>query len=197
MECNMGMVIYATIQLIVFFLVLVATPMGMFFKETEGIPFKGCITLWGLKPSCGSIIYNDSSDVMWMNCTGRRDRFRTAQAFAVISIVVCGAAFVLGLITLWCCSCLRWVCLTLSILGIATLCVVWACMVVTYHQDEGQVCPALKVSFGFSAGLVLLLVAWCLHVINIIFLLIPCRGSIAFYGSKDDFPSTPGEEDTK
>nr|CCM20297.1 amastin-like surface protein, putative [Leishmania guyanensis] len=61
-----------------------------------------CVTLWGFKRDCISTLYIGVSDKWWFDCTSRRDRFRAAQGFAVISVFVYGAAFVLGVIMLFC-----------------------------------------------------------------------------------------------
>ncbi|GET92141.1 amastin-like surface protein, putative [Leishmania tarentolae] len=176
MEWSIGMIIYTILQFIAFLLVLVGTPIDMFrSNEKLLVPANPCLTLFGFKMDCSSTNYFGTSDEMWASCTGRRDRFRAAQVFAIISIVVYGAAFVLGLLTLCRRPRLRWVCLALSIAGIVTLCIVWACMAVTYNKDEGENCAAANDFMKFGAGLVLLLVAWCLDIINIVFLLLPCE----------------------
>ncbi|CAJ1992393.1 Amastin surface glycoprotein [Leishmania donovani] len=173
MACNIGMFLYAILQFIAFLFVVVATPIDIFLEVIEGTQTDGCLTLWGFKRNCSSTAYLVKSDELWANCMGRRNRFRAAQAFAVISIFVYGTAFVLGLIALCCCACLRWVCLALNVAGIATLCIVWASMVVTFNKDEGEDCPALNVITKIGVGLILLVVAWCLDIINIALLLLP------------------------
>nr|CAJ2467778.1 unnamed protein product [Leishmania braziliensis] len=70
------------------------------------------------------------------NISVLRTLFRRAQVFAIISICVYGLAALLGFIALCCCSCLRWVCLALNIAGVATLCVVWASIVLVYYETE-------------------------------------------------------------
>ncbi|CAJ1014018.1 putative Amastin surface glycoprotein [Leishmania utingensis] len=70
---------------------------------------------------------------------------------------------------------LRWVCLTLNIVGAVTLCIVWASMVVTYNRNEGLSCPAEKRFFRYGAGFVLFLLAWLLDILNIPVLLFLCQ----------------------
>ncbi|TPP39969.1 Amastin surface glycofamily protein [Leishmania donovani] len=173
MACNIGMFLYAILQFIAFLFVLVATPFSMFSMAVKGLPNEGCYTLWGFKSTCNRGMEVTKSDELWANCMGRRNRFRAAQAFAVISIFVYGTAFVLGLVALCCCACLRWACLALNVAGIATLCIVWASMVVTFNKYEGPGCPAMKEITTLGAGFALLVVAWCLDIINIALLLLP------------------------
>ncbi|TPP50481.1 Amastin surface glycofamily protein [Leishmania donovani] len=90
----------------------------------------------------------------WADSTAERlvvDGADVAAAFAVISIFVYGTAFVLGLIALCCCACLRWVCLALNVAGIATLCIVWASMVVTFNKYEGPAPAACTADAAASA----------------------------------------------
>ncbi|AYU82439.1 amastin-like protein [Leishmania donovani] len=175
-------VFYAVIQFIAFLLVVVGTPLDVFRGNDP--PFferHFCITLWGGKINCSDTSYLFTSDEIWDDCPGRCDRFRAAQALAVISIFLYGTAFFLGVLLLFCCSIFRWVCLVLNIVGIFTLATVWAAMVVTYYKDEGESCPNLNSDFIYGSGFYLFLVAWCLDIINIAVLLLPCqeRGSAA------------------
>ncbi|TPP49064.1 Amastin surface glycofamily protein [Leishmania donovani] len=174
------MLLYVISQFFAFLLVLVGTPIDMFrANDTSRIGNTPCLTLWGGKDKCYSTIYNVKSDDLWANCPDRRLQFRVAQALAVISIVVYGLAFILGFIALCCCFCLRWVCLTLNILGFGTLGVVWALMVVAYYKDGGRDCARENLDHQFGAGFILLVVAWCLNTIDIWFLLLECEAGYA------------------
>ncbi|XQJ30503.1 Amastin surface glycoprotein, putative [Leishmania guyanensis] len=99
-------------------------------------------------------------------------RFRVAEAFAIISILVYGAAFALGVIMLFCCPIGRWICLALNIVGAVAVCVVWATMVVTFFYDEGAFCPALQRFCHYGAGFALFVIAWVLDVLNIFVLVL-------------------------
>ncbi|TPP40080.1 Amastin surface glycofamily protein [Leishmania donovani] len=169
--------LYVILQFIAFLLVLVATPIDMFrLKKLYQYPHPNpCYTLWGAKFDCSSSTYSVKLSMMWSPCPSRRNLFRLAQVFAVISIFLYGAAFILGLIVLRCCPWLRWVCLVLNIAGMATLCIVWAAMVVTYYKDVPQRCMPLHFFVNYGAGFGLCLVAWCLDIINIGLLLLPLR----------------------
>nr|CCM20292.1 Putative amastin-like protein [Leishmania guyanensis] len=131
-----------------------------------------CITLWGIKAVCSNLAYESSSDVHWELCPLRRDRFRMGQAFAVISIFVYGMTFVLGVIMLFCCRWVRWVCLTLNIVGAVTLCIVWVAMVVSYYRNDGNDCIVVANFYNYGIGFFLLLVAWVLDIANIPVLLL-------------------------
>ncbi|CBZ37647.1 amastin-like surface protein, putative [Leishmania donovani] len=174
---SVTVLLYVILQFIAFLLVLVATPIDMFrLKKLYQYPHPNpCYTLWGAKFDCSSSTYSVKLSMMWSPCPSRRNLFRLAQVFAVISIFLYGAAFILGLIVLRCCPWLRWVCLVLNIAGMATLCIVWAAMVVTYYKDVPQRCMPLHFFVNYGAGFGLCLVAWCLDIINIGLLLLPLR----------------------
>ncbi|CAJ1986451.1 Amastin surface glycoprotein [Leishmania donovani] len=175
MTYRIGMLLYALLQFFAFLFVLVGTPIDMFRPHgTSRFCSTPCLTLWGYKNECFNTAYDSWADDLWANCPDRRLQFRVAQALAVISIVVYGLAFILGFIMLFCCFCLRWVCLTLNILGSATLGVVWALMVVAYYKDDGNCCPMLSSRFDFGLGFILLVSAWSLDVLGIIVLLHIC-----------------------
>nr|CAJ2467760.1 unnamed protein product [Leishmania braziliensis] len=173
MEFTLALLLYVIVQFIAFLFVLVGTPIDMFrergFDRFNNSP---CVTLWGEKLQCYSVGNTTPLDELWMDCPSRRDRFRACQAFAIISICVYGAAAVLGFLLLWGCSCLRWVCLALNVAGIATLGIVWASMVVVYNYVDGGCIDEVLMSV-FGSGFVLLVIAWCLDIINIAFLLLP------------------------
>ncbi|CBZ40994.1 uncharacterized protein [Leishmania mexicana MHOM/GT/2001/U1103] len=187
MTYSVLLLVYVILQFIAFFFVLVATPIEMFVERNPlRSSFPGCYTLWGFKFGCRSLDYVFPIDQVFTDCPVVQHRFRAAQAFAIISIFVYGAAFILGSILLFCCSFLRMVCLALNIVGIATLCVVWAAMAVTYNNREGRDCPALKNHWAYGTGFVLFVIAWILDIINIIFLLLPYEANNHDKGGKND-----------
>ncbi|CAJ1005159.1 putative Amastin surface glycoprotein [Leishmania naiffi] len=173
MEFSPALLLYAVLQFIAFLFVLVGTPIDMLRQRNGGSRFGNtpCVTLWGYKVQCYNSTYEASVDRLWMSCRRRRNAFRAAQAFAVISIFVYGLAAAFGFIALWCCSRLRWVCLALNISGVITLCVVWATIVVTYYKAD-DLCDSENLISFFGSGFVLLVMAWCLDIINIVFLLL-------------------------
>ncbi|TPP50431.1 Amastin surface glycofamily protein [Leishmania donovani] len=185
MACNISIAIYIILQFIAFFFVLVGTPLDMFRGTNKEVAFSHfCLTLWGAKWGCSNSSYFLKSDEVWTNCTGRRNRFRAAQALAVISIFLYGAAFVLGIFFLLCCPFFRWVCLVLNIVGIFSLGIVWAAVVLTHYADEDDHCPKMERFFKLGVGFAFFLVAWCLDIINIFLLLIRCEDQK--FGERDD-----------
>ncbi|CAM38583.1 putative amastin-like surface protein [Leishmania braziliensis MHOM/BR/75/M2904] len=167
MELNTVFVVYAALQFIAFVFVVVGTPIDMFrvkpmFREGT-VP---CLTLWGGKFHCFDLSYDFRPEYVFVNCTNRLMRFRVAEAFAIISIFLYGAAFVLGVLMLLCCPLLRWICLGLNIVGAVTLGVVWASMSVAYTVDEMN-CSMLSFEFHYGAGFALFVAAWVLDIINI------------------------------
>ncbi|XUY37187.1 amastin-like protein [Leishmania panamensis] len=189
MEWNVPILIYAIVQFIAFVLVLFGTPIDMYrFRPRFITPDTTVTTLWGVKKGGFNSTNVISSDYLWRRCIVRRDRFRLAQAFAVISIFVYGAAAALGFIMLYCCSFFRMVCLALNIVGAVTLCIVWAAVAVTYHIEDNEFCRKESVFSTYGAGFVLLLLAWLLDLFNIVVLLLPisiAAGGAGGSSSKD------------
>ncbi|CAJ1007780.1 putative Amastin surface glycoprotein [Leishmania naiffi] len=172
MEWNVALLVYAVVQFIAFFFVLVATPIDM-FRAKNGQALKGCLTLWGFKDNCSSLTNDVEISTVWDSCSNRLRLFQASGAFAIISIFVYGAAFMLGVVMLLCSSNLRLVCLGLNIVGAFTVCFVWAVMAMTYLTEDGGPCPAMRTLLQYGAGFALLIIAWLLDVINVLFLLLP------------------------
>lgn len=174
MGCCIGLILYAILQFVAFVFVLVGTPIDMFRSKKENVLGNTpCLTLWGMKTKCYSTKYDSKLSDTFGTCTDRINRFRAAEAFAILSIIVFGVACLIGFIMLCCCSCLRWLCLVLNILGIATACITWALMVDAYYTSRNT-CPKLNITYKYGAGLALFVVGWCLDIIDIIFLMLPC-----------------------
>ncbi|AYU82622.1 Amastin surface glycoprotein [Leishmania donovani] len=176
MGCKFTFLVYAILQLIAFLSVLIGTPLEM-FRGTTRDPYNVslCITLWGTKYDfqCHFIMYAQTTDGQWARCTTRRQHFRMAEALVVISIILYALAALLGFIMLFCCSLLRWVCLALNVVGLLTLGITWGLMVTEFNKGDGPLCPPLKNNYKFGYGFFLLLVAWVLDLVDIVFLLFP------------------------
>ncbi|CAJ1014839.1 putative Amastin surface glycoprotein [Leishmania utingensis] len=172
MEWNIALLVYVILQLIAFLFVLVATPLDMFCVKNENMT-KNCITFWGFKDMCSGVSHNATVDILWAECTGHLMRFRTAQALAIVTIVLYGSAFALGVVIIFCCSWLRFVCVALNIVGAITLGVVWGLMVVTYRTDDSRDCVRESFLSNYGAGFVLFVIAWVLDILNIFVLLLP------------------------
>ncbi|XQJ30430.1 amastin-like surface protein, putative [Leishmania guyanensis] len=172
MELNIPLLLYAVVQFVAFIFVLVATPLEVFRFKPHVTNITGCLTLWGYNAKCSSASNDGTLYDVWEECPGHLMRFHAAEAFAIISIFVYGAAFVLGVIMLFCGSILRWICLGLNIVGAITVCIVWATMVRSYFNDDGEECPALQSVTVYGAGFALFVAAWVLDVINIFILLL-------------------------
>ncbi|CAJ1039342.1 putative Amastin surface glycoprotein [Leishmania shawi] len=199
MEWSIGLLVYVVVQFVAFFLVLVATHIDMFRYRPDGSMLDNeCITLWSSKNNCASGKHDISSDGQWAACPPRRDRFRAAQAFVIISIFVYGTAFVLGVIMLLCNRCFRWVCLALNSVGAVTLFIVWVAMAVTYSRNEGFGCLAPKAFHSYGAGFVLLVLAWLPDILNIPVLLFLCQDNDSGEsGSATENKSQEREEEKK
>ncbi|CBZ30237.1 putative amastin-like surface protein [Leishmania mexicana MHOM/GT/2001/U1103] len=196
MAYNINILIYVVLQFIAFVFVLVATPIDM-FRGRNGLFLNFCLTLWGIKWGCSNTSYHLTSEEVWVNCSERRNRFRAAEGLAVISIVLYGAAFVLGAILLFSCPLFRWVCLVLNILGMLTVGIVWVAMVLTYYVDEHENCPEMKLFFNYGAGFALFVIAWCLDIINIVFLMIRCDDQRVDANEHPELLTRPGGEEVK
>ncbi|CAJ1015400.1 putative Amastin surface glycoprotein [Leishmania utingensis] len=172
---RIGLIVYVVLQFFAFFFVLFGTPIDMFrLRTSSSSPSDAVVTtLWGLKRGVFGSEYGLDYTRQWRTCPNRLTRFRVAQAFALISIFVYGTAFVLGVIQLFCCAYLRWVCLALNVVGAVTLCIVWAAMVVTFYTNESFICAEQGRLYTYGSGFVLFVLAWLLDIINIVFLLLP------------------------
>ncbi|CBZ29099.1 putative amastin [Leishmania mexicana MHOM/GT/2001/U1103] len=173
MAVKLGVIIYVVLQLIAFVFVMIGTGVDMFYIKPEFIVVhKFCVTLWGGKSNCRKPQITLPLNVGWGDCPRIRDNFRAAEAFAIISIFVYGAALLFGCLLLYCCACFRWLCLVLNIVGAVTAGFVWALMVVTYRIKEPN-CQPLSLAYNFGTGFSLFVFAWALDIFNIIFLMLP------------------------
>ncbi|CAG9582062.1 putative amastin-like surface protein [Leishmania major strain Friedlin] len=189
MKCSIPLVVYVVVQFVAFLLVLVGTPLDMFRAHNRpGVA--QCLTLFGFKLDCKGLQYDQTVDMQWIECPARITLFRLAQGCAIISILVYGAAFVLGLVLLYGCTIHRWVCLALNIVGAVTLFIVWVAIVVTYNKDDGQKCPKVRdTGYRLGTGFALLVAAWILDILNIIFLLLPCTVPATKANEKPESPT--------
>ncbi|CBZ40950.1 uncharacterized protein [Leishmania mexicana MHOM/GT/2001/U1103] len=173
MAVNLGVIVYVVLQLIAFVFVMIGTGVDMFYIKPEGsFGLRVCVTLWGVKTDCRKPKVTNPSDFRWALCPRIRDNFRVAQAFAIISIFVYGFAFLFGFLLLYFCALFRWVCLALNIVGAVTAGVVWVLMVVTYRIEDPR-CQQLSRGFDFGTGFGLILCAWVLDILDLIFLMLP------------------------
>ncbi|CAJ1992514.1 amastin-like surface protein [Leishmania donovani] len=194
MKYNIPLILYVVLQLVAFILLLAGTPSDIFIRTDHGPGYPTiCLTLWGFKTDCSSRHHTLTIDRTFGACPPRVHRFRAAQAFTIISILVYGAAFIAGLTLLFCCSFLRLVCLALNIVGSVTLCVVWAAMAVTYNKADGPQCTRLSEVYKYGSGFVLFLIAWLLDIINIIILLLPYTGDLVHEDEKPESQTAPEE----
>nr|CAJ2465706.1 unnamed protein product [Leishmania braziliensis]CAJ2465710.1 unnamed protein product [Leishmania braziliensis]CAJ2466018.1 unnamed protein product [Leishmania braziliensis] len=201
MELNVLFVVYAVVQFIAFFLVVFATPIDMFVLKPQ---FRSgrtpAVTLWGLKNGGFGNGYSRSLEELWSGCLNRLMRFRTAQALAIVTILLYGSAFALGVVIIFCCSWLRFVCVALNIVGAITLGVVWGLMVVTYRTDDSRDCVRESFLSTYGAGFVLFVIAWVLDILNIFVLLLPLPVTVfrELDGTKEKSEKTSkGESDER
>ncbi|CBZ24110.1 putative amastin-like protein [Leishmania mexicana MHOM/GT/2001/U1103] len=173
MAVKLGVIVYVVLQLIAFVLLMIGTGVDMFYiKPDFSFGWRVCVTLWGGKDDCRKPKITITSDFQWALCPRLRDNFRAAEAFAIISIFVYGFAFLFGFLLLYFCALFRWVCLTLNIVGAVTAGVVWVLMVVTYRIKDPK-CEKLSIAYNFGTGFGLILCAWVLDILDLIFLLVP------------------------
>ncbi|CAJ1986440.1 Amastin surface glycoprotein [Leishmania donovani] len=167
MAYPVGIILYAILQFIAFLFVLVGTPIDMFRGTTKDLfNISLCITLWGSKFECKTIMYAMPTDDQWKFCPTRLQHFHIAQILSIISVFVYALAALLGFIMLCCCSLLRWLCLVFNIAGIITLGITWGFMVVEYGRNESRFCPPLRKDYKFGVGFALFMVAWVLNLIT-------------------------------
>ncbi|XQJ30609.1 Amastin surface glycoprotein, putative [Leishmania guyanensis] len=173
MEFNPFIIVYAAIQFIAFLLVCRYGAGHVSLQSRENFEDRPCITLWGLKPYCNSIVYSLSSDERFSLCPVRRKRFHMAQILAVVSVGVYGTAFALGVIMLYCCLHLRWVCLLLNIVGFVILPIPLALMVLSYKTDENSLCRSSETIMTLGLVFISSQLPWVWILSTLFFLLIP------------------------
>ncbi|KAH9577562.1 Amastin surface glycoprotein [Trypanosoma melophagium] len=169
---KLGAILYGVVGFIAFLFVLVGTPIDQFRERSQNIAGNTpCLTLWGKKEKCYSLKYDIRPADLFRGCDKLVDRFRAAEAFAIISIGVMLVAVILGLVTCCCCGCLRWVACGLMGLSIVTVCIVWALMANAYNADVGGcLYTPLKRSVKYGAGFALTVTGWCLIFVSLILL---------------------------
>ncbi|CAD2219866.1 amastin-like surface protein-like protein [Angomonas deanei] len=174
-------IIYTILQAIVFIFVLVATPIDMFKPKNNNfwITIPGwspagrgsCYTMWGYKTDCSSTKYTSKGTAAF-GCGRRRNNMNGAAAFAIISIFLTLVALVFGILLI--CKCLGAIVpLILSIIAMVTILISWACVAGVYTQGFCGGNP-YKTNMKYGAGFGLLVTAWCLEVILVIFLIVFC-----------------------
>ncbi|CAJ1986444.1 Amastin surface glycoprotein [Leishmania donovani] len=195
MAYPVGIILYAILQFIAFLFVLVGTPIDMFRGTTKDLfNISLCITLWGSKFECKTIMYAMPTDDQWKFCPTRLQHFHIAEILSIISVFVYALAALLGFIMLCCCSLLRWLCLVFNIAGIITLGITWGFMVVEYGRNESRFCPPLRKDYKFGVGFALFMVAWVLNLIDIIFLMLPWQIGESGKGDEPDGQEEEEEE---
>jgi len=179
---KIGVLLYTLAQIVALVFAVVGTPIEMFRFKHEVDGDTPCVTLWGIKNKCSSTSYDVKvdDDLMFLGCSSRQDHFKAAEAFAIISICIIAGAAAFGFIQCCCCVCCQFLLYLLNICTIATLCIAWALMANVYNSNSDKsvatvMCHALKdEDFKYGAGFALLVVAWCIVIIDMIFLKLPC-----------------------
>lgn len=173
---SVGSIIFTVIELLVLAFCVIGTPIAQFKPKWGG--YKGCLTLWGAKNNCGSTKYNARKEFAF-GCAQRKNNMTGAAVFAIVSIVVTFVLVIFGLLVVlnMCTSFL--LPLILSLLATATLLVCWACVAGVYNNSMCTSCTPSATCFSpgklknmgykYGAGFILILIAWCLQVINCVF----------------------------
>lgn len=172
---SVGSIIFTVIEVLVLAFCVIGTPIAQFKPKWGGTT---CLTLWGSKNNCGSTKYNARKEYAF-GCAQRKNNMTGAAVFAIVSIVVSFVLVVFGLLVVlnMCTSFL--LPLILSLLATATLLVCWACVAGVYNNSMCTSCQPSSTCFWggklkdaqwkYGAGFILILIAWCLQVINCVF----------------------------
>lgn len=172
------MILYTCLEFVAFVLFVVGTPIDMFRRSGEDtLGNTYCISLWGLKKKCYSTTYNYKINTLWELCSGRKNLFKAAEITAILTILILFVCFMLAFLACCCCKpctcCIRLLLVPLTIASIGTGAATWGCMASSYNSSNGK-CPAIKKDWSYGAGFGLLVTAWVINVINMVFLLLPC-----------------------
>lgn len=147
---------------LIFFFVVIATPVDV-FKARSGASVSGCASLFGWK-KCGA--HGVSSG---FKC-GIKSNMGGAAAFAIISIFVTLAGFVLLLLSTL--DIFKRPLIVLIVDGVAclTMLISWGCVAGAYNQGNCATLPYNSVSYSYSyaGSFGLMVTAWVLEVLAIV-----------------------------
>lgn len=150
------------VHFLIFFFVVVATPIDV-FKARSGASVNGCASLFGWK-RCGAHGVESG-----FKC-GIKSNMGGAAAFAIISIFVTLAAFVLLLLSTL--DIFKRPLIVLIVDGVAclTMLISWGCVAGAYNQGTCLLLPygSVSHSYSYAGSFGLMVTAWVLEVLAIV-----------------------------
>eukprot|EP00796_Vickermania_ingenoplastis_P006096 gene6096-biopygen3902 len=165
---TVGAIIFTALEVVVLALTVIGTPIQQFKPKYGG---NHCFTLWGYKADCGSTTYTIRGKDAF-GCAQRKNNMVGAAVFAIASIVFSLILVLYGvMVILHCCTSFL-LPVILSILTAGTLLVCWACVAGVFNNRmcKHQVTDGkYKEWYDYGAGFALIVVAWCVQVVNVVF----------------------------
>ncbi|EPY20492.1 amastin-like surface protein-like protein [Angomonas deanei] len=156
-------VIFTVLQLFVFLLALIGTPLPQVRAAGQ------CTTLFGVQSACYSTAYEAHNSQY--GCAAEKQAMTIASAFAVISVVLAFVTLIFAILMHVGVRCLVVIPFVLMCCGVITLCIPWAILLWTRSVD---MCNVLGVRYTpnegatLMTGFILIVVAWSLQVVNLL-----------------------------
>lgn len=201
----MGTLIFTVVECAVFLLLLVGIPLAQFkarpmqycLNQSSSVSsFASCIenldiampcyTMWGYKENCAGTAYI-ARGIAAFECPRRRNTMNAAAAFSIISLFLC-IAIALGGLMLYTNSCQSiLVVLVLTVIAVFTHLISWACVADVYNSRMCGLADMLdggidgnyvnyfgwsdlgtrgKDAFSLGSGFALLVISWCAQLVN-------------------------------
>lgn len=154
--------VLVVLHFLVFLFVLIATPLDV-FKARQNSQFHDCASMFGWKP-CGA-----RSVVDGFHC-GISGNMNGAAAFAIISIFVTMASFVLLMLSTFDVFKKSLIVLIVDGVGCLTILVSWGCVAGAYNLGTCVALPYSNISYNYAYGpsFGLMVTAWVLEILAIV-----------------------------
>lgn len=198
-----GLIVFTVLQFVALLLVVVATPIGMFEinptwkAKLYGLPASGsniCVTAWGMRNGCGSTGYYNR-DFTHTFCYRVRVNFKIVESFCIMTIGFMMIGLVMGVLAIFQ-KVGKGATGAIGAFGMVLCIIPWGVVAGMYHQKpccetngwntdaKTTVCtgnntrltedvPPFKTMGKFGAGFGLLVAAWAIEVIAVVFAFAP------------------------
>ncbi|GET88967.1 amastin-like surface protein-like protein [Leishmania tarentolae] len=161
-----GSLIFTIIQLCVLLSVIISTPISQIDSKAS----KLCYTFWGMKSDCSKTTYSLKGKLAFGNCAQRRDSMNGGAAFAIISIFTTLVALLFGLLMVIRNPCAVFFPLLFTCISVFTILISWACVAGALNIKMCGIKWSLF-ALEYGAGFGLMVVAFCLQIINVLLLM--------------------------
>lgn len=173
LDSGIAAIVCLVVECVVLVLTVVGTPIAQF--RPSGVS-SSCITLWGYKMDCGSTKYT-ARGISAFGCGQAKNNMTAAAAFSIMAIVVILFTILWALLRVARLVYVVWMLPILSIVGGFLLLVCWACVAGVYTIpmcgfDSAGRRSYHALGYNYGAGFGLMVAAWVLQCLLVIFLFI-------------------------